>query len=160
MIAPISPGTAAMGIEIQRLVDDPGIPADAELERFARTGLGDVDAEVNLRIVDEAEGRVLNRRWRGRDYATNVLGFPADLATVVQPVFLGDVVLCAPVIGREARQQGKPPAHHWAHLVIHGILHLQGFDHTEAEAASRMESEECRRLAELSIPDPYRAGTG
>lgn len=146
-----------MTIEIQRLVDDPDIPADAELERFARAGLGELDAEINLRVVGEAEGRVLNQRWRGRDYATNVLGFPADLPAGVEPRFLGDVVLCAPVIAREAREQGKPPAHHWAHLVIHGVLHLQGFDHTEPKAARRMEAEECRRLAALSIPDPYAA---
>lgn len=144
-----------MAVDIQRLVEDPDIPADADLARFAAAGLADVDADVHLRIVGEAEGRVLNQRWRGKDYATNVLGFPADLPAAVTPRFLGDVVLCAPVIAREAREQGKPPAHHWAHLVIHGILHLQGFDHTQPAAARRMEAEERRRLAGLDIPDPY-----
>lgn len=146
----------AKHIDIQRAVDDPAIPADEELARFAAAALADADAaELTLRIVDEAEGRVLNREYRDKDYATNVLGFPAELPEEVGIPLLGDIVLCAPVIEREARAQGKRLPHHWAHLVIHGVLHLRGFDHTSGADAERMESEEIRLLKSLDIPDPY-----
>ena len=107
------------------------------------------------RIVDEAEGRALNERWRGRDHATNVLSFPAELPPGVALPLLGDLVVCAPVVAREAAEQGKAEADHWAHLVIHGTLHLLGFDHeTEAEATV-MEDLERALLAGLGIGDPY-----
>lgn len=148
-------------VDIQRAVELEGIPADEALERFARAALEDVggDPDVTLRIVDEAEGRALNRRWRGKDSPTNVLSFPAarvpGLPDEAAPAFLGDVVVCAPVVAAEAARQGKAAEHHWAHLVIHGILHLRGFDHTSEPMASEMESEERARLAGLGISDPY-----
>lgn len=145
-----------MTAEIQRRVELPDIPGDDELQRFAAAVL-DGTSQVNIRIVDEAEGRALNKCWRGKDCATNVLGFPADLPKEIQPPFLGDVVLCAPVIAREAREQGKPVEHHYAHLVIHGILHLQGFDHIEAGGAEEMERRERALLAGLGIPDPFES---
>ena len=109
-----------------------------------------------LRIVDEAEGAELNRAWRKRGSATNVLSFPADL--LENPAFrvLGDLVLCAPVVRREARAQGKRQAAHWAHLVIHGTLHLLGYDHVVKTEAEAMEALECSVLAGLGFPDPYQ----
>lgn len=145
-----------MAIDIQRALDDPSVPGDEELTCFAAAALAGTEAaELTLRIVDEAEGRVLNRDYRDKDYATNVLSFPAGLPEDLDIPLLGDVVLCAPVIEREARSQGKPLPHHWAHLVIHGVLHLRGFDHTSGKDAERMEMEEIRLLATLNIPDPY-----
>ena len=109
-----------------------------------------------LRIVDEAEGAELNQAWRKRGAATNVLSFPADL--LENPAFrvLGDLVLCAPVVRREARAQGKRQAAHWAHLVSHGTLHLVGYDHVVKTEAEAMEALECSVLAGLGFPDPYQ----
>ena len=109
-----------------------------------------------LRIVDEAEGAELNQAWRKRGSPTNVLSFPADL--LENPAFrvLGDLVLCAPVVRREARAQGKRQAAHWAHLVIHGTLHLLGYDHVVKNEAEAMEALECSVLAGLGFPDPYQ----
>ena len=109
-----------------------------------------------LRIVDEAEGAELNQAWRKRGAATNVLSFPADL--LENPAFrvLGDLVLCAPVVRREARAQGKRQAAHWAHLVIHGTLHLLGYDHVVKTEAEAMEALEGSVLAGLGFPDPYQ----
>ena len=109
-----------------------------------------------LRIVDEAEGAEPNQAWRKRGAATNVLSFPADL--LENPAFrvLGDLVLCAPVVRREARAQGKRQAAHWAHLVIHGTLHLLGYDHVVKTEAEAMEALECSVLAGLGFPDPYQ----
>lgn len=145
-----------MPVEIQRIAEHPDAPPDRDLAAAARIALEDnAAAVVNLRIVDEHESRELNRTWRGRDRATNVLSFPAALAPEVVPPFLGDVVLCAPLIAREAAAQGKPAAHHWAHIVIHGVLHLRAFDHTHAADAAHMEARERAILARLGIPDPY-----
>src|SRR5690606_7773710 len=111
--------------------------------------------ELSIRIVDDAEARALNRDYRNRDYATNVLSFPADLPPGITVPLIGDIVLCAPVIAREAQEQGKALGDHYAHLAIHGVLHLLGFDHgTDAEAA-RMEALETRILAGLGIGNPY-----
>ena len=154
-----------MTIEIERLLELDGIPDDDQLRRFAELALEDSSNDqpdqtrVHLRIVDEAEGRALNHRWRGKDSATNVLSFPSDLPSELPDgtrlQLLGDVVLCAPAIAREAATQQKNVTHHWAHLVIHGVLHLRGFDHNEAEAAETMEQRERELLAKLDIPDPY-----
>ena len=108
-------------------------------------------AELAVRIVDEAEGRRLNREFRGRDYATNVLTF--DYARESQVVV--DLVLCAPVVEREARELGLAPADHYAHLLVHGALHAQGWDHERAADARRMEARETQLLAALGFADPY-----
>jgi probable rRNA maturation factor len=113
-------------------------------------------AELSLRLVGAREGRALNRRYRGRDYATNVLSFPAELPAGVHLPLLGDLVLCAPVLAREARAQGKPLAAHFAHLSIHGTLHLLGYDHLKRSDATHMEALEIAALATLGITDPYR----
>src|SRR6056297_988324 len=150
-----------MPVEIQRQLELDGIPDDQSLSRYAEAAIDDPGrSEVCIRIVDEAEGRALNLQWRGKDYATNVLSFPGSAAPGTcpgrAPGHMGDVVLCAPVVAREAHAQGKSPAHHWAHLVVHGVLHLQGFDHIEQPSASLMEQREREILAGLDIPDPYR----
>lgn len=110
------------------------------------------DAEITVRIVGEAEGRVLNRQYRGKDYATNVLTF--DYAR--EPVVMADLVLCAPVVAREARAQRKPLAEHYAHLMIHGTLHAQGWDHETSDMdAEAMETLESLLMLSLGLPDPY-----
>lgn len=135
-------------------------PSESQLRKWARAALGarGRNTELALRIVGAAEGRRLNLLWRGKDRATNVLSFPASGITKVDGCrrLLGDVVLCAPVVTREAKAQGKRLEHHYAHLVVHGCLHLLGYDHELRPDASRMESRERRILGELGIPDPYQ----
>ncbi|MCW3481687.1 rRNA maturation RNase YbeY [Neisseriaceae bacterium JH1-16] len=134
------------------------LPSAAELNRWARAALqADVrQAEISLLIVDADEGQTLNRDYRGKDYATNVLSFALNEGEPVpgMPLF-GDLVLCAPVVEREAAEQGKPLAAHYAHLTVHGMLHLQGFDHEDDTEAEVMEALETRILAGLGYPDPY-----
>jgi probable rRNA maturation factor len=108
-----------------------------------------------IRIVDEPESRSLNARYRGRDQPTNVLSFPFDAPPVVQSSHLGDLVVCATVVAREAREQGKPPDHHWAHMVVHGVLHLRGYDHLDDTGAMAMETLEKQILDGFGIADPY-----
>ena len=110
-----------------------------------------------MRIVGAAEARILNHRYRGRDSATNVLSFPYGFA---RGVVHGDIVLCAPVIAREALAQGKTLEAHFAHLTVHGLLHLQGHEHAGRREAARMESLEKRLLAKLGYPDPYASAPG
>jgi probable rRNA maturation factor len=120
--------------------------------RWIRAAL-ETPAEITVRIVDEAEGRALNRDFRGKDYATNVLTFDYQHA----PLVLADLILCAPVVAREARQQRLALADHYAHLLVHGTLHAQGFDHQHDAAAARaMEARECAVMQALGLADPYR----
>ena len=119
------------------------------LRRWARAALKR-PASVTLRIVAATEARRLNRQFRGKDYATNVLTFVYDGEALA-----GDVVICAPVVAREAKEQAKPVAAHWAHLVVHGLLHLQGHDHEKDDEARRMERQERRVLHALGFGDPY-----
>jgi len=137
-----------------------GLPAAASFRQWVDAALAGArrrrTAELSLRIVDDTEGRELNRNYRGRDYATNVLSFPAELPPGVDVPLLGDIVLCAPVVAREAMDQHKAVRDHYAHLTIHGVLHLLGFDHEADPSAVRMESLETRILAMLGIADPYR----
>lgn len=143
----------------------PDLPEDDALRAWAMVALGaDAPAALVLRIVDVDESRRLNRDYRGKDRPTNVLSFPSDLPGTVLAALparpLGDLVLCAPLVAEEAETQHKPTEHHWAHLVIHGVLHLRGHDHESEADAEVMEALEVRMLAELGIPDPYveRAG--
>lgn len=112
-------------------------------------------AEVNILIVDARAGRRYNCDFRGRDYATNVLSFPHERMPGDRSHLLGDLVICAPVVAREAREQGKAPRDHYAHMTIHGVLHLLGHDHQHEVEAQRMETLETRILAQLGIADPY-----
>ena len=141
--------SAGPGIVIQRASRASHIPSDARLRRWARSAL-QRPAQVALRFVAEAEGRRLNREFRGRDYATNVLTF-----VYTEKPLAGDVVICAPVVAREAREQGKEVGAHYAHLVVHGLLHLQGLDHESEADAEKMERRERRVLAALGFADPY-----
>jgi probable rRNA maturation factor len=111
--------------------------------------------ELTLRIVDEIEGRELNHQWRNRDYATNVLSFPFDCPPEVPLNLLGDIVICAPVVAREAQEQHKLLQAHWAHLVIHGVLHLLGYDHLTDDEAQEMEALEIAILQQLNYSNPY-----
>ena len=122
---------------------------------WLRAALAATPAELTVRIVGEAEGRALNREFRGKDYATNVLTFDYQRA----PVVVADLVLCAPVVEREAQAQGIAVDAHYAHLLVHGALHAQGFDHAGAKAAKAMESRETAILAGLGFADPYAAGS-
>lgn len=140
-----------------------GVPAATSFRRWVAAALqGRIrEADLAIRVVGEDEGRALNRHYRGKDYATNVLSFPADMAEgvilpegVVLPL-MGDIVLCAPVVAREAAGQGKPVVHHYAHLTVHGSLHLLGMDHQDEREAECMEQLEREILAELGIQDPY-----
>ena len=126
------------------------VPTIAQFRKWAKQALR-TDAEIALRVVDEDEGRMLNREYRGKDYATNVLTFPlAD-----EPLLMGDIVLCAPVVAREAEAQQKPLLAHYAHLTVHGVLHLQGYDHeTDAEAV-QMENLETEIITQMGYADPY-----
>ena len=122
------------------------------IARWIRAAL-DAPAEITVRIVDEAEGRSLNRDYRHRDYATNVLTFDYQR----EPVVVADLVLCAPVVEREAREQGLPIEAHYAHLLVHGTLHAQGHDHEDEPEAQRIEASERAILGSLGFEDPYVA---
>ena len=138
-----------LALAIQRASRAAHIPNDRELRRWAAEALAH-RATVTVRYVGESEARRLNREFRGRDYATNVLTFIYATAPLA-----GDVIICAPVVAREARSQGKTLASHHAHLVVHGLLHLQGYDHGVERDAVRMERRERAILAKLKFPDPY-----
>lgn len=144
-------------LELQIASEAPGIPPRADFERWAGTALEDEPRrELVIRIVDPAESQSLNRDYRGKDRPTNVLSFPFDAPPGVPSEHLGDLVICAPVVAREAAEQGKPLAHHWAHMVVHGVLHLRGYDHIDPAGAEIMEEKERGLLARFGIPDPYR----
>lgn len=141
-----------------------GVPAATSFRRWvAAAAEGRIrEADIAIRIVGEDEGRSLNRHYRGKDYATNVLSFPGELPEGVKlpkgvtlPL-MGDIVLCAPVVAREAAEQAKPALHHYAHLTVHGVLHLLGMDHQDEREAECMERLEREILAALGIDDPYR----
>lgn len=142
---------ARLAVTVQYGVRRTGLPARATVERWARAALRRA-ANVTVRFVGAAEGRALNRRYRGRDYATNVLTFAYPVAG---RTLAGDIVLCAPVVTREARDQGKTVVAHCAHMVVHGLLHLQSYDHVEDREAQRMEAAEQRILVKLGYSDPY-----
>lgn len=139
-------------ILVQRRVPPRGIPAPASLRAFASAA--GAEGALCLRLVDAEESRALNHRFRGKDRPTNVLSFPANSPLVEEPE-LGDILLCAPVIAAEAAEQGKPVRAHWAHMVVHGVLHLRGYDHIDDDEARVMEAAERRILAGLGFADPY-----
>ncbi len=134
-----------------------GLPASSSFRRWAEATLQERvrRADLAIRIVGEREGRALNAHYRGKDYATNVLSFPAELPEGVKLPVLGDILMCAPVIAREAREQGKDVLAHYAHLTVHGILHLLGWDHENEREAEAMEALERQILDSLGYEDPY-----
>lgn len=139
-----------LAIAVQYAVKTEALPTRQQFRKWALTAL-ERDAEVTLRLVDGNEGRALNRDYRGKDYATNVLTFPLT----DDPVLMGDIVLCVPVVEKEAAEQGKPLEAHYAHLVAHGVLHLQGYDHENDKDAAIMEALETQIVTKLGYADPY-----
>ena len=158
--------TVAVTADVQVACDDPEIPPENDIQKWVTAAVDQSGrsperaVEIAVRIVDSDEIRTLNRLYRDRDRATNVLSFPAgemDGLPAEADWLLGDIVVCASVVASEAREQGKATQDHWAHMMVHGTLHLLGFDHeTEAEAAA-MEALETRILASQSVTDPYEA---
>jgi probable rRNA maturation factor len=157
-------GPIRLDVAVGYAIPRAGVPAAPSFRRWVAAALeGRIrEADLAVRVVGEDEGRALNRHYRGKDYATNVLSFPGELPEGVKlpkgvtfPL-MGDLVLCAPVVAREAQEQGKPLNHHYAHLVVHGVLHLLGMDHQDEREAECMEQLEREILAELDIEDPYR----
>mgnify|MGYP005864295805 CR=1 FL=1 len=146
-------------LEVASELDGVALPDAAAIERWARAAVAAASdrsrVELSVRVVGFEEGRALNARWRDRDRPTNVLSFAADLPVELDIPLLGDLVICAPVVVREAMEQGKAEADHWAHLVVHGVLHLLGHDHEIETEAEAMEALERRALAGLGIGDPY-----
>lgn len=144
-----------LSLSLQYAVPAFGLPGRAEFRRWIAAAL-QREAEITVRIVDEAEGRALNRDFRGRDYATNVLTFVySGQASVAGARLTGDIALCAPVVAREAHERNIAPRAHYAHLAVHGALHLQGYDHEADSDAEIMEASETATLAKLGFPDPY-----
>ena len=139
-----------LNLSVQYACNREGLPLRADFVSWARAALVG-GGEVTIRLVDADEGRMLNNEYRGKDYATNVLSFPYDR----EPVVTGDLVICPSVVAREAVEQNKPLAAHYAHLTVHGMLHLQGWDHDNDEDAQAMEDQEREILAAMGYPDPY-----
>lgn len=143
-------------VDIQRATDEPDQPDDDSLIRWATLALRDKPGkELTIRLVNADESQALNSEYRHKDAPTNVLSFPADLPPELNIPLLGDLVICVPVVNNEAAEQGKPRDAHWAHMVIHGCLHLLGHDHIDDDEAEAMEQLERQLLAELGIADPY-----
>jgi probable rRNA maturation factor len=139
-----------LSLSTQFATQQANMPSKAQFKKWAKAALR-VDTEVTIRIVDEAEGRALNLAYRGKDYATNVLTF----AITETPYLLGDIVICAPIVATEAAEQNKPLEAHYAHLTVHGVLHLHGYDHEIDAQAALMESIEIQILAKLGYANPY-----
>jgi len=154
-------GPVRLDVSVEYALPRVGLPAAVSFRKWVAAALaGRIrEADLALRVVGTKEGRALNRHYRGKDYATNVLSFPAELPEGlpegVKLPLLGDIVLCAPVVAREAREQKKTLAAHYAHLTVHGTLHLLGWNHEDAREAECMEQLEREILAELGIGDPY-----
>lgn len=147
-------------LDIQRAcAQDATLPDDADLQRWADivfTTQQVGEKEVTLRFVDEDESQELNAAYRGKDKPTNVLSFPFECPPGIPVNLLGDLVICAPVIRREAQEQQKTTQDHYAHMIVHGLLHLLGFDHIDESEAEEMEALEIDLLAKLGIDDPYQ----
>ena len=139
-----------LNLSVQYACNREGLPLRADFVRWARAALVG-GGEVTIRLVEPDEGQELNQTYRGKDYATNVLSFPYE----TEPVVVGDLVICPTVVAREAAEQNKPLMAHYAHLTVHGMLHLQGWDHEQDSEAQDMENEERTILAALGYPDPY-----
>lgn len=151
-----------LDLDLQVATEAPDVPAEADFVRWAAAALEGRQerATLTIRIVDEAEGQALNLQYRGQDHPTNVLSFPFEAPPGLPGLdeideLLGDLVICAAVVRREAQEQGKPEHAHWAHLVVHGVLHLIGEDHLIDLEAEHMEALETAILGRLGFPPPY-----
>jgi len=150
---------ASRELDIQRIVNSERLPSDAELQTWVEHALFDYPAaaEVVIRIVDSEEISALNQQYRHKQGATNILSFPFEVPEGVEGLdLLGDLVVCASVLEQEATEQGKKLKNHWAHIIIHGILHLLGYDHIEDDDAVEMEAKEILVLQQLQIDNPYQ----
>jgi probable rRNA maturation factor len=158
----VSRSAPPLAVDVQYGTKKPYAPPAARIAEWAREAVGrdGRGAELSVRVSTAAESRRLNHAWRGKDKPTNVLSFPAELPRGAGPTrLLGDVVICAAVVAREAREQGKTLRAHWAHMVVHGALHLLGLDHERSpREAATMERREKRVLARLGFADPYVVG--
>ncbi|MEJ2346491.1 MAG: rRNA maturation RNase YbeY [Gammaproteobacteria bacterium] len=152
------PAAAAPGVEVQYAYAAHDVPRPADFRAWVARALDGRSGpvELTIRIVDSAESAALNERYRGKARPTNVLSFPYEPLPGAGVPLLGDLVICAPVVAREAREQGKESRAHWAHMVVHGVLHLVGYDHQEEGEALEMEALETDILATMGFPDPYR----
>src|SRR5690606_17864224 len=159
-LARMTRGPVRLDVSVGYALPRAGLPAAVSFRKWVAAALdGRIrEADLGIRLVDAREGRALNRHYRGKDYATNVLSFPAELPPGVDLPLLGDLVICAPVVAREAAEQGKPLVAHYAHLTVHGVLHLLGLDHEDEREAEAMEQIEREILATLGYPDPYAPG--
>ncbi|AWL11485.1 Endoribonuclease YbeY [Saliniradius amylolyticus] len=145
-------------IDLQVASEAADLPSEAQFQQWFSTTLKHLkrdSGEITVRIVDEDESQQLNLNYRGKDKPTNVLSFPFEAPPGIELDLLGDLVICAAVVAREAEQQHKSLHHHWAHMTVHGILHLLGYDHMEEDEAEQMESVEIAILNQLAIDDPY-----
>ncbi|WP_426801239.1 rRNA maturation RNase YbeY [Xanthomonas campestris] len=154
-------GPVRLDVGVSYALPRTGLPSSVSFRKWVAAALkGRIrEADLAVRVVDEKEGCSLNHHYRGKDYATNVLSFPAEmpqgLPKGAKMPLLGDLVICAPVVAREAAEQGKSLSAHYAHLTVHGTLHLLGWDHEDDKEADAMEQLEREILAELGIDDPY-----
>ncbi|WP_279363637.1 rRNA maturation RNase YbeY [Xanthomonas sacchari] len=154
-------GPVRLDVGVSYALPRAGLPAAPSFRKWVAAVLkGRIrEADLAIRLVDDREGRALNQHYRGKDYATNVLSFPAELPEGlpkgVKLPLLGDLVICAPVVAREAAEQDKPLNAHYAHLTVHGVLHLLGWDHEDDKEAEAMEQLEREILADLGVSDPY-----
>lgn len=145
-------------LEVQRTIESVYIPSDEDFQLWIESALKEYtkDAEVLIRIVDEQEISVLNQQYRFKQGTTNILSFPSEVPDIVTDVILlGDLVVCASILEDEAKRQGKALKNHWAHIIIHGILHLLGYDHIQATEALEMEKKEVFILQQLNVGNPY-----
>ncbi|MFP3977795.1 rRNA maturation RNase YbeY [Marinobacter sp. KMM 10035] len=145
-------------VDFQNVFDGHGVPPESRFQAWAQAAwLGEEPSEVTIRIVDTEESQTLNHQYRGKDKPTNVLSFPFEAPAGITVPLAGDLVICAPVVENEALEQHKEPSTHWAHMVVHGMLHLQGYDHIDDEDAEAMEALEIRLLAQFGFGNPYEA---
>jgi len=144
-------------IEIQAVFDSADQPDRQQIQLWVDTALDDYDhdTEIVVRIVGVEESAELNEQYRHKSGPTNILSFPVDLPEGIELDLLGDLVICAPVVEKEALKQDKPLAHHWAHIIVHGVLHLLGYDHIDDDEAELMENKEIAILNKLHINNPY-----
>jgi probable rRNA maturation factor len=143
-------------LQVQNASSITDMPAEDDFRSWAVAALQNHgDAVLTIRLVDNDESRDLNARFRQQDKPTNVLSFPADLPAEIDLPLLGDIVICAPLVEKEAAEQGKSRRSHWAHLCIHGIFHLLGYDHRDDHEAQEMEALESQVMTALGFPDPY-----
>ncbi len=142
-------------VQVQQAASGPDIPDNDQFQQWAAAIDATVEQEVSIRIVDEAESAALNQQYRKKPQATNVLAFPADIPPEVDLPFIGDIVICAPIVAKQAAEQGKSLLSHWAHLTLHGILHLQGYDHLDDADAKNMENIEIQLMSKLGFSNPY-----